>query len=344
MEDVLLSVIVPVYNVEKYLDKCVESVVRQTYSNIEIILVDDGSKDGCPQICDDWVKKDSRIKTIHKDNGGLSDARNAGLSIANGEYVAFVDSDDYIMSDMYEILMKKAIDGNFDIVKSGYIREYGSGQTVPLIDMPAREDIGKEAVNRLIPMHIPRFGMSLSYTCTSCTSVFRRKIVPLFKSERNYVSEDLIFTIEVLSRAERFAYLPVANYYYLCREGSTTRSYNKNTFSLIKNTAAHIQEFLRTLGLDPKLASGYIYYKIHQFAKGVILPSDISYKEKVNIFREFFNDKLYQQYLDSCEKKSLGRGLKGAKNRLGLYFQRNNMSRSYYLFLKLDSIQAKFRQ
>ena len=98
----LISVIIPVYKVEKYLSKCVESIINQTYKNLEIILVNDGSPDNCGEICDEYAKKDSRIKVIHKENGGLSDARNAGIEIASGQYIAFVDSDDYIASNMYE--------------------------------------------------------------------------------------------------------------------------------------------------------------------------------------------------------------------------------------------------
>jgi len=90
----LISVIVPIYKVEEYLDRCVRSIAEQTYTNLEIILVDDGSPDGCPAMCDRWAEKDSRIKVIHKENGGLSDARNAGLRIAMGEYISFIDSDD----------------------------------------------------------------------------------------------------------------------------------------------------------------------------------------------------------------------------------------------------------
>ena len=100
----LISVIVPVYNVEKYLNKCVDSIINQTYKNLEIILVDDGSPDNCPKICDDYSKKDNRIVVIHKNNGGLSDARNAGIDIANGEYLSFVDSDDYIDEKYVEVL------------------------------------------------------------------------------------------------------------------------------------------------------------------------------------------------------------------------------------------------
>ena len=111
----LISVIVPVYKVEEYLDRCVESIVNQTYMNLEIILVDDGSPDDCPQMCDDWAKKDNRIKVIHKENGGLSDARNTGLDIAQGEYIGFVDSDDYIHPKMYELLYKSIVSNNADM-------------------------------------------------------------------------------------------------------------------------------------------------------------------------------------------------------------------------------------
>ena len=103
-----ISVIVPVYNVEQYLDRCVNSIVQQTYQNLEIVLIDDGSPDQCPQMCDEWSKKDNRIKVVHKENGGLSSARNAGLDTASGEYIAFVDSDDYIDNQMLELMLNAA--------------------------------------------------------------------------------------------------------------------------------------------------------------------------------------------------------------------------------------------
>ena len=103
-EKALISIIIPVYKVEKYLEKCIQSVINQTYENLQIILVDDGSPDNCGKICVEYAKKDHRIEVIHKSNGGLSDARNKGLEIAKGEYIGFVDSDDYIESDMYEVL------------------------------------------------------------------------------------------------------------------------------------------------------------------------------------------------------------------------------------------------
>ena len=115
----LISVIVPVYKVENYLDKCVRSIVDQTYRNLEIILVDDGSPDRCGQICDAWAAKDSRIRVIHKENGGLSDARNAGMAVATGKYMGFVDSDDYIAPDMYRLLLERMDADGSDIAACG---------------------------------------------------------------------------------------------------------------------------------------------------------------------------------------------------------------------------------
>ena len=115
----LISVIVPVFKVDPYLDRCVESIVNQTYRNLEIILVDDGSPDSCGAMCDAWAEKDRRIKVIHKKNGGLSDARNAGLDIATGTLIGFVDSDDFIRSDMYLLLMERLMEDGSDIAACG---------------------------------------------------------------------------------------------------------------------------------------------------------------------------------------------------------------------------------
>lgn len=118
----LVSIIIPVYNVEQYLNRCVESAINQTYNNLEIILVDDGSPDNCPQICDDWAKKDNRIKVIHKENGGLSSARNAGINNMTGEYVYFIDSDDEINPSTIEQMFKVAKEDNCDMVMGRYFR------------------------------------------------------------------------------------------------------------------------------------------------------------------------------------------------------------------------------
>ena len=121
MEYALISIIIPIYNVEKYLNRCIESIVNQTYKNLEIILVDDGSPDNCPMMCDNWAKKDTRIIVIHKINGGLSDARNYGIEKSRGKYIAFVDSDDYIELHYIEYLYELLINNNADIACCGHV-------------------------------------------------------------------------------------------------------------------------------------------------------------------------------------------------------------------------------
>ncbi len=116
-----VSVIIPVYNVEKYLDKCISSVVNQTYQDLEIILVDDGSPDRCPEMCDKWAKKDNRIKVIHKENGGQGTARNMALDICTGDYILFIDSDDYIKNDMISVMVNATSNSKYDLVLCGYI-------------------------------------------------------------------------------------------------------------------------------------------------------------------------------------------------------------------------------
>lgn len=128
MSKPIISVVVPVYNVEHELSRCVDSILVQSYANIEVILVDDGSTDGCPSLCDAYEKKDSRVRVIHKSNGGLSSARNAGLNCATGEWVLYVDSDDYILNDSCERLLAVGTKYDCDIVSADAVREFNGGQ------------------------------------------------------------------------------------------------------------------------------------------------------------------------------------------------------------------------
>ena len=128
----LISIVLPIYNVENYIEKCMESVLNQTYKNIEIILVDDGSPDNCPIICDQYVKEDNRVKVVHKENGGLSDARNAGIKVANGDYITFIDSDDYVDKDYVEFLYNTIEETDADIAIGGHRVIYDSGKIIEM--------------------------------------------------------------------------------------------------------------------------------------------------------------------------------------------------------------------
>ena len=208
----LISVIVPVYKVEQYLDKCVESIVNQTYRNLEIILVDDGSPDNCPAMCDGWAKKDDRIKVIHKANGGLSDARNAGIAVASGEFIGFVDSDDWVAPFFYERLISMLIDNDCDISACG-IEKVNEGQQPKLRDAPYSVNCigGEEALHDLI--------------CGSITQVvwnklYRRETIDGIPFAKGKFHEDEFWSYQVFGKADRIAIADFNGYYYLQRTGS----------------------------------------------------------------------------------------------------------------------------
>lgn len=147
----LISIVVPVYNVENYLDRCVKSIIAQVYTNIEIILVDDGSSDNSGKICEKWKEKDKRIIVIHKKNGGLSSARNAGIEIAKGKYIAFVDSDDYISKNMYSELYRVLKQNNSDIAICGrkYVWDNGKRYCRYHYDKRIENYSSKEAIREM---------------------------------------------------------------------------------------------------------------------------------------------------------------------------------------------------
>lgn len=184
----MISVIIPVYKVEKYLDECVKSVVSQTYKDLEIILVDDGSPDECPRICDDWALKDERVKVVHKNNGGLSSARNAGLSVAKGDYIGFVDSDDFINETMYEDLMRIMLSDDRNMIASSPIIKNVDGKYSPYI---VGSYVYNDGERMSIGDYMGRF-LSLSIDATVWNKLFKRDIIKtMFREGRN--NEDYLF-------------------------------------------------------------------------------------------------------------------------------------------------------
>ena len=164
----MISVIVPIYNVETYLEKCIDSIISQTYRDLEIILVDDGSSDKCPIICDKYAKMDNRIRVIHKSNGGLSDARNAGLDIATGDFISFIDSDDFIESTMLEAMENTIVKNDADICICGYREVDNRGVTFKTIAQPFRKISRQEAFSYLMDGNV--------YYAIMCNKLFRKRI------------------------------------------------------------------------------------------------------------------------------------------------------------------------
>ncbi len=219
----LISIIVPVYNMEKYLDRCVASILHQTYTNLEIILVDDGSSDNSPLMCDKYASQDNRIKVIHKKNGGLSDARNAGLEVATGSYIGYVDSDDWIEPDMYERMYMACAQNNADIAVCKYravfkdrIIDRGSDDLVVL----TREE--------LLNIYIFEHEKYVIYNSV-WSKLFSRKLVEdmVFPVGRN--SEDIMYTTRAFCRVKTAVYIDACLYnYVLDRDGSIMNEKNVN--------------------------------------------------------------------------------------------------------------------
>lgn len=238
-QDSLISVIVPVYNVEKYLSRCVDSILDQTYEKLEIILVDDGAKDSSGKICDEYAEKDSRIKVIHKENGGLSSARNTGIDAATGDYLAFVDSDDWIEQDMYEKMLGLVEKHGVKLVCAGRydVDSETDQKTIGLC--PPKEELisGQELARRIfIWDNIDSAAVDKLYHA----SLFQGIRYPL-----GVVCEDVPTTYRIALNTERVAMCPVPMYNYYHRPGSiTSAAVSEKTFHFESHTVG-IYEYIR---------------------------------------------------------------------------------------------------
>lgn len=212
MKEPLISVIVPIYKVEKYLDRCVESIVNQTYKNLEIILVDDGSPDNCPQICDNWAEKDNRIKVVHKENGGLSDARNTGMPFVTGEIISFIDSDDWIELDMFEKMLDRMREDDSDIVSCGVKWVEENGEIIR--DVTAADGVldtkssMKELINDgKIKQHV-------------WNKLYKFDLIKDIPFEKGKYHEDVFWSYQIVGKAKKVSIVKESFYKYVQRANS----------------------------------------------------------------------------------------------------------------------------
>lgn len=209
----LISVIVPVYKTEAYLDRCVESIVEQSYENLEIILVDDGSPDNCPAMCDAWAEKDSRVKVIHKQNGGLSDARNAGMSIATGELMGFVDSDDWIAPDMYQLLYEHMVADDSDIAACGVEMVWEDGSQTRMLTKPGCCVLNQEEAMRAI-IEESWLKQPVWY------KLYKTALIRDIPFPEGKCHEDVFWSYQAVGNAQKVSVSDKVCYYYAQRSGS----------------------------------------------------------------------------------------------------------------------------
>lgn len=282
-----ISVIIPVYKVENYIEKCIDSVINQSYKNLEIILVNDGSPDNCANICNNYKLKDSRVKVIHKNNEGLGYARNTGLEVMTGDYVIFIDSDDYVDIKMVETLYNKLIDDQLDTVFCGLNKVFNDGKIIKVepyykgvnfydeevVERVLLEMIGSKAEVREDSL----LYMSVWHAIYSTKIIHENNIK--FPSEREFMSEDISFHIDYLRYAKRVSYINNCLYYYRENNTSLSRSYIPNRFERQKKLYYQIDDKLKVFLLEESYQERLQRYFLGNVRGRII---DIVFNEKEN--------------------------------------------------------------
>lgn len=224
----LISVIVPIYKVEPYLRQCLDSIVSQTYTNLEIILVDDGSPDGCPAICDEYAAKDNRIVVIHKENGGLSDARNAGLEICKGEYISFVDSDDWVADNYIEIMLNAGNKEEADIIVSKYIATTSDfSYKIRYISDKSQTLNSIEATKKLWSADETTF-------VTAWGKLYKTVLWKSIRFPKGFIHEDEYTTYKLLYSAKKTIFLDIPLYIYYQRCDSIMAGIRPSSIRVLK--------------------------------------------------------------------------------------------------------------
>ena len=226
-EQTLISVIVPVYNILDCLERCVKSICGQTWENLEILLVDDGSSDGTEKLCDELAQKDGRIRVFHKENGGSSSARNLGIQEARGEWLGFVDSDDWIEPQMYERLLKAAVLSGVPIAQASRDEIDETGERRPDVCVPPKEEVTRSAEEflRTLLLH--------EGDCSFCTKLVKKELFRGRIFPEGRLNEDFYLLVDMLGTGAPVHIVPEQMYHVFYRTGSNTRRKDKNDFSRV---------------------------------------------------------------------------------------------------------------
>ncbi len=316
----LVTIVIPVYNVEKYLDKCVSSVVNQTYKNLEIILVDDGSPDNCPQMCEDWAQKDSRIKVIHKENAGLGMARNTGIDNANGEYICFFDSDDYIDEKLVEKCVGSLDSNNADVVWYGMADFYEDGRVCGFDNnaFVKKYTSNHSVVNELLPELISHdYGENFThgYAFSAWSGMFSLSLINKyglrFCSEREIISEDTYFLLQLFSKANVVLLIEDILYFRFRNSTSLTTIYRADRQDKNNYFLSEAVKLIQSSGYPDEILTR-IYMLYHSFtiaALKMVVCSELSLKSKCSKVAQILSNELLQSTLTKTvlqkEKKSL---------------------------------------
>ena len=298
----LISVIVPIYNVEKYLNRCIESIVNQTYKNLEIILVDDGSPDNCPQICDEWKEKDNRIKVIHKENGGVSSARNEGIKNANGEYISFIDADDTIDINTYLNIKNVINQCRSDIIDFGWQYVSKNNEITKNINKLEKNTIlSKKYITEVILPPLLNIEDKKYFVFDFVwNKIFKSEIIHthniLFNDKRK-TWEDRIFLVEFLKYANTYYSIDDFFYNYMDIPNSLSRRYSLDFFEIIiENYLFYYNNFSKIYDFDTDYVNNYWSSSIENMIFKSIAETKNKEKIKENIKLILSNNQVIQWY------------------------------------------------
>jgi len=291
-----VSIIVPVYNVEFYLTRCIDSLVNQTLKDIEIILVDDGSTDESGKLCDRYAEKDNRIKVIHKINGGLSDARNAGLDKCTGNYIGFVDGDDYIDVNMFEILYRTSIRYKTDI---------SVGSLTSVINNKIVKDIDSFKLYKNVEEYITDAFLG-RISVSVCNKLYRRQIFENLRFKVGKTSEDAYIFLTSVLGMKNFALDGRAKYYYVHRENSiTTARYNEKIYDVIEAYRLNLNIIKSMYPKIVDVAEYKLLWSYRVTLDRILLFSDYSrYQDKVVQLQNLIRSNLYRALNNKYMKRS----------------------------------------
>lgn len=301
----LVSIIIPVYKVEKYLCQCIDSIRNQTLKDIEIILIDDESPDKCPVICDEYARKDHRIKVIHKKNGGLGLARNSGLEIATGEYVSFLDSDDYELPNTYETLYSIARRDCLDVV---YYKFLDTGCFKPSAELYDSKESLRELMLNIVA-NSPEKQKDRNIAVSSCVALYKRSVLLLynicFHSERVLISEDLIFNLDFLIHASNAVVTNYQFYFYRVNNDSLSHTIRNDRF---KKTLEFYHYLLNkkeivTLGWEGKERCMRLFIGYSRSIITQICQSTVTLKEKKKMVEEIVNNPIWIDIYNNYPRK-----------------------------------------
>lgn len=284
----LVSVIVPTYNGQNTILKCIESILCQTYENLEIIIIDDGSTDDTALICRNILKKDNRIKFIFKENSGVSDSRNRGISLSRGEFIQFVDCDDYIDKNMIEVLMNSITKFEADVVVCGYRRVGGTSvELKPCISKVYNSILELEPdFNKILNLHL--FNSPVN-------KLYRKKCIKSLFPENVSLGEDLIFNLNYFARCKKMVFIDQCLYNYLVYQSNSLNvRFNSDTFKNIVIVYDELKKFCATYFVDPKctqIADKEFATMFYYLMKKVSICPNFSKKEKINYIKSYCSSK-----------------------------------------------------